>query len=83
MAKRPKAGDVIQGTGGCRKLRWQKDKHSGKSGGLRVIYYFHNEHIPLYALVVFPKSVQSNISQETKNRLKQMTQEIIHYHDGE
>ena len=37
----PAAGDVIQGTGGLRKLRWvDKRRGKGKSGGLRVIYFY-------------------------------------------
>lgn len=37
----PSAGDVIQGTGGLRKLRWtDKRRGKGKRGGLRVIYFY-------------------------------------------
>jgi hypothetical protein len=42
LAAFPKAGVIMQGTGGIRKLRWAR-QGSGKSGGVRVIYYFHNE----------------------------------------
>lgn len=48
LAANPKAGDLMQGTGGVRKLRWTRDGR-GKSGGVRVIYYFHSEAMPLYA----------------------------------
>ena len=34
----PKVGDVIEGTGGARKLRIQLEDNRGKSGGGRVIY---------------------------------------------
>ncbi len=37
----PHAGVLVQGTGGIRKLRWAR-RGRGKSGGVRVIYYFHN-----------------------------------------
>lgn len=41
MMKRPKAGDVIAGTGGLRKLRYgDRNGGKGKRGGLRVIYYW-------------------------------------------
>ena len=33
----PDAGDVIQGTGGLRKIRWSTEDR-GKRGGMRVIY---------------------------------------------
>ena len=36
----PKAGAVIKGSGGLRKVRW-KVKRSGKSGGIRTIYYYY------------------------------------------
>ena len=39
----PTAGDVIVGTAGCRKGRWRvSGRKGGKSGGMRVIYYFRN-----------------------------------------
>ena len=38
VAAFPKAGDLITGTGGVRKLRWRRGS-KGKSGGVRVIYY--------------------------------------------
>jgi hypothetical protein len=34
----PEAGDVIPGSGGCRKVRWNRTG-SGKSGGVRIIYF--------------------------------------------
>ena len=38
----PEAGDLIPESGGVRKLRWAS-KGRGKRGGVRVVYYFHNE----------------------------------------
>ncbi len=49
LAEHPKAGDLMQGTGGIRKLRWAKSG-GGKSGGVRVIYYFHSVSMPLFLL---------------------------------
>jgi len=39
VAHNPEVGDIIQGTGGVRKLRWGK-AGSGKRGGARVIYFY-------------------------------------------
>ena len=50
----PKAGDVMEGTGGVRKLRWRRGGQ-GKSGGVRVIYYYHDDLMPLYLLTLFAK----------------------------
>src|SRR3972149_11281338 len=49
LAEKPKAGDLMQGTGGVRKLRWARGG-GGKSVGVRVIYYFHGDAMPLYLL---------------------------------
>jgi len=38
LAGHPRAGDIMEGTGGVRKLRWRRGGQ-GKSGGVRVIYY--------------------------------------------
>jgi mRNA-degrading endonuclease RelE of RelBE toxin-antitoxin system len=42
LAAYPKSGDIIQGTGGVRKVRFA-GKGKGKSGGYRVVYYYHDE----------------------------------------
>jgi len=54
LAVHPKAGDLMEGTGGIRKLRWGRGAQ-GKSGGVRVIYYVHSEQMPLYLLTLFAK----------------------------
>ena len=54
LAKYPESADVIPATGGLRKLRWRKD-NKGKRGGVRIIYYFHSEKMPLYLLIMYAK----------------------------
>lgn len=44
------SGDLIEGTGGVRKVRWANDATKGKSGGSRVIYFYHNDDMPLFYL---------------------------------
>ena len=39
LGLQPEAGDLIQNTGGVRKLRWAVGS-KGKRGGVRVVYYF-------------------------------------------
>ena len=68
LSAQPKAGDLVQGTGGVRKLRWARGG-KGKSGGVRVIYYFHSERIPLYLLTVFGKGEKGNLSKAECNEL--------------
>jgi hypothetical protein len=68
LAAHPKSGDLIEGTGGVRKLRWARDGR-GKSGGVRVIYYFHSESMPLYLLTMFAKNERANLSKAERNEL--------------
>jgi len=68
LAIHPKAGDVMEGTGGIRKLRWGRGGR-GKSGGVRVVYYFHSEAMPLYLLTLFAKNEQANLSKAERNEL--------------
>lgn len=68
LAAHPKAGDLMEGTGGVRKLRWGRGGQ-GKSGGVRVIYYFHSEAMPLYLLTLFAKNERANLSKAERNDL--------------
>lgn len=72
LSAMPKAGDLVSGTGGVRKLRWARAGR-GKSGGVRVIYYFHSERMPLYLLTVFGKNERSNLSAAERNELSRLT----------
>lgn len=75
VAATPKAGDLIQDTGGVRKLRWARSGR-GKSGGVRVIYYFHSEALPLYLLTVFGKGEKADLNQAERNELAKLVQVI-------
>ncbi|WP_316674738.1 type II toxin-antitoxin system RelE/ParE family toxin [uncultured Tolumonas sp.] len=64
----PKRGDVIQGTGGLRKIRVAvKDK--GKRGGARVIYYFLDEKQRFYLLTIYSKNEMTDLSADQKKQL--------------
>ena len=80
-AEHPASGDVMQGTGGIRKLRWSAQGR-GKSGGVRVIYYYHNESIPLFLLTVFGKGEKSNLSKSERNELAKFTSLLIKQYGG-
>jgi len=60
LSAHPEAGDVIPGSGGCRKVRWSRAGR-GKSGGVRVIYFTKFANGELWLLVVYAKSVRGNI----------------------
>jgi hypothetical protein len=71
LAQHPKDGDLLEGTGGIRKLRWGRGGQ-GKSGGVRVIYYFHDEAMPLYLLTLFAKGDKTNLSKAERNELAEL-----------
>lgn len=68
LAENPRAGVVIQGTGGVRKLRWARAGR-GKSAGVRAIYYFYNEAMPLYLLTLFGKNEKADLTAAERNEL--------------
>lgn len=65
LLENPQEGDVIQGTGGARKLRIQLENR-GKSGGGRVIYLDIFEKENLFLLFAYPKNVQEDLTPEQK-----------------
>lgn len=81
LAAHPAAGDIMQGTGGIRKLRWSA-QGKGKRGGVRVIYYYHNESLPLFLLTVFGKGEKANITKTERNDLARLTP-ILRAYGGE
>jgi mRNA-degrading endonuclease RelE of RelBE toxin-antitoxin system len=65
----PKKGDVIQGTGGLRKIR-VAGKDKGKRGGSRVIYYFLDDFQRFYLLTIYSKNEMSDLTADQKKQLK-------------
>ncbi len=67
----PEAGDLIQGTGGLRKVRIATG-NSGKSGSSRVIYLLaHAEKI--YFILAYPKSKKDTLTDTEKAELKKLS----------
>ena len=60
LSANPEAGDIVPGSGGCRKVRWSR-AGTGKRGGVRVIYFVRTAAGEIWLLVVYPKSEQDNI----------------------
>ncbi len=82
LAAHPKAGDLMQGTGGVRKLRWARAGR-GKSGGVRIIYYTHSEAMPLYLLTVFAKNERANLSKAERNDLADLVETLVDFWLGD
>lgn len=78
IGKYPESGDVMPETGGVRKLRWGLEGR-GKRGGVRVIYYFHNDAMPVFLLNVFAKNEKTNLTKAERNVLKKLTAELAKY----
>lgn len=76
LASHPASGDIMQGTGGIRKLRWSA-RGKGKSGGVRIIYYYHNETMPLFLLTVFSKGEKANLTKSERNELATFTSLLV------
>jgi hypothetical protein len=64
VAENPKSGDVMVGTGGCRKFRVAKPG-AGKSGGYRVVSVFGGGDVPVFLLTVFGKGEKGNLSRRS------------------
>lgn len=79
LAEHPRSGDIISGTGGVRKLRWVLPG-GGKSGGVRLIYYYHDERMPLYLFTMFGKNEKDNLNDKEKNGLKVVVKNIVKAH---
>ena len=71
IAANPEVGDVIPDTGGVRKVRWAR-AGSGKRGGTRVIYFYHDANRPLYLLLVYAKARQENLSSDEKRDVRKL-----------
>jgi mRNA-degrading endonuclease RelE of RelBE toxin-antitoxin system len=65
IALNPDAGDVIPETGGVRKLRWSRPG-TGKRGGTRVIYFYHDANRPIYLLMVYANARKDDLTPEEK-----------------
>lgn len=76
LAMCPLAGELIPGTGGVRKLRWRRGNR-GQRAGVRVIYYFHSEDMPLYLLTVFGKQEQANLTNGERNDLRKVVDALV------
>ena len=73
LLKNPEAGDVIEGTGGLRKLRHGDPRRGkGKRGGLRVIYYWWDGGRQFWLFTLYDKGEMENLSATEKRALKGM-----------
>ncbi len=78
----PQAGILIRGTHGVRKLRWTRPG-TGKSGGVRIIYYFYRKDKSLILLSLFAKNEKENLSDRDVNELARLANLLREKYEGE
>jgi hypothetical protein len=76
VAANPECGEVIQGTGGFRKVRVARGG-MGKRGGARLIYIVRSEAFPIFLIAVYAKNQQENLTKEQRNQLAKRADEIF------
>jgi mRNA-degrading endonuclease RelE of RelBE toxin-antitoxin system len=69
IARNPEAGDLIPASGGVRKVRWGR-QGSGKRGGVRVIYFYHDPGMPVYLLIIYAKAQHDDLSPDTRRTVQ-------------
>lgn len=75
IAANPEAGDVIRGSGGCRKVRWTS-AGQGKRGGARVVY-FNASTETIWLLIVYKKAKFDNLPTSFLAQLKQGVEDAL------
>ena len=75
IAANAETGDVIPGSGGCRKVRWST-AGTGKRGGARVIYFLEHEHT-IWLLIVYKKAKFDNLPTEFISELRKGVEDAL------
>jgi|SRR5690606_36087686 len=71
LATQPDYGDLIQNTGGLRKIRWLSGGR-GKRGGVRIIYFHRTHEFEIRLLLIYRKGIKDDLSAREKAILKKM-----------
>ncbi|NWN84150.1 MAG: type II toxin-antitoxin system RelE/ParE family toxin [Halomonas sp.] len=74
LIAQPDKGDLIQGTGGLRKVRMSLG-HQGKQGGARVIYFLATMDV-IYLVLAYPKNMKDSLTPAEKATLKTLTHQL-------
>jgi hypothetical protein len=79
LALRPEVGDIIDGTGGVRKLKWLA-KSQGNRTQARVIYYFRDLNMPVYLLAMYSRGETIDLSASGKRLINQLVAQLVAEH---
>ena len=78
LMENPEAGDVIEGTGGLRKIRFADEKRGkGKRGGLRVIYYWWLGGKQFWLFTIYNKDEMDDLTAAQRKILKDLLKQQI------
>lgn len=69
LAEYPNAGDLLEDTGGLRKIRWAA-RGKGKSGGVRVIYYHVTAAHQIRMILIYRKGIMDTLTDRQKAQLR-------------
>ena len=75
LVRNPLKGKLIRGGGGIRKIRWGK-KNTGKSGGVRIIYFIKTD-TQIYLLFAYAKNESDNLTKKQTNMLAAFVKEVL------
>lgn len=75
IANNPDAGDIIEGSGGARKVRWSRSG-MGKRGGARVITYYYDDMMPLFLFTLYAKNERVDVGPEDKRAFAALIAEL-------
>ena len=75
LAANPQKGDLIPGGGGIRKIRCKRPG-TGKSGGIRVIYYWITVEHQILMLIAYPKAKQENLTPAQVEELRALVKDL-------
>jgi hypothetical protein len=71
LAANPRAGDVMPGTGGFRKMRWADPRRGkGRRGGLRIIYFYFESEREIWMMTLYGKDDSADLTPNEKKALK-------------
>lgn len=70
LLENPSVGDLIENTGGVRKVRWNLG--TGKSHGARVIYIDFEKYEKLFCLMAYPKNIKEDLTPQDKREIKNL-----------
>jgi hypothetical protein len=75
LVAKPNAGDLIKGSGGLRKLRWALPGR-GKSGGVRIVYFWRVSESQILMLTMYAKNVQANLTSAQVKQLAKLVETL-------